>query len=197
MSSCYFSFSSMQMSCHSIRPAGGMLRSLGALFSASAMLQTRRVLFVEKQEVMNQSKKKRECIERNGRSRSQSSSGIPSGLFKFSVSTPGRGHCLANACTSFLSAFTSSLASATRRKSLRSFEPASFWSCSESWTARCRKDATTLWSASAMLREVSAEVPRRMPPGVWADSVRRGEWASKRGREMRMGTHCPQRRRSC
>jgi hypothetical protein len=104
----------------------------------------------------------------------QSSASIPSGLFNppAPISTPGSGHLLAKLLTSAFNAFTSALASATRRKSFRSFEPASFWSESESWTVRWRKEATVLWSASVMLREVRAEVPSRMPPGVWADSAR-------------------------
>lgn len=101
----------------------------------------------------------------------------PSGLVSVDTSTPGSGHFIANSSTSERSCFTSwkpSLPSAgtvaTRTKSLSSFEPASFCRSSESCTARCRKSATTLMSSSRMSRDVSADVPRRIPPGTCADA---------------------------
>lgn len=96
----------------------------------------------------------------------------PSGFCIF-PSTPGNGHAFANCATSSRIArtvFHPSRVSpsfgavlATRTKSLRSLPPASFWSWRASWMERCRKSATTSKSFSRKLREVRAEVPRRIP----------------------------------
>ena len=87
---------------------------------------------------------------------------------------PGRGKLVAKAWTSFARASSCRLPSpspsvATRKKSLRSFEPASFCNVSEICTARWRNSATLTISGSFMLREVSAEVPIRTPPGTCAE----------------------------